>query len=210
MLGADGGTDHRLVRTKLNLKIRPAVRRCAPPAHLNIRALQGANTLSTFKAELESGLTTDTNGLSTTEDLTRAWDNAYAGIPINYRLDGNLFNLRRLQAKTKVRRENVIDPQYADEAAYVSCSLEHLQDTLNLLADSHRHAGLIINTTKTEVLAMRDPPQVPVTFRIDYQYLKNVPHFPYLGSILTETCDITNEVHRRIGLSSASFGSLSE
>ncbi|KAK3878819.1 hypothetical protein Pcinc_016629 [Petrolisthes cinctipes] len=122
------------------------------------------------------------------------------GIPINYRLDGNLCNLRRLQAKTKVRRENVIDLQYADDAAYVSCSPEHLQDTLNLLADSHSRAGLIINTTKSEVLAMRDPPQDPVTFPINNQDLKNVPQIPYLGSILTETCDITDEVHRRIGL----------
>ncbi|KAK3869758.1 hypothetical protein Pcinc_024986 [Petrolisthes cinctipes] len=51
MRGADGGTDHRLVRKKLNLKIRPPVCRCAPPAHLNICALQDANTLSTFKAD---------------------------------------------------------------------------------------------------------------------------------------------------------------
>ena len=131
-----------------------------------------------------------------------------AGIPIKYRLDGNLFNLRRLQAKTKVTKVIIRDLQYADDAAYVSCSSEHLQHTLNTLADTYNRAGLTINTSKTEVLIMRDPPQDPVTFHINNQQLKTVPHFPYLGSIITDTGDITNEVHRRISLASASFGRL--
>lgn len=131
-----------------------------------------------------------------------------AGVPIKYRLDGNMFNLRRLQAKTKVTKEAIIDLQYADDAAYVSCSPDTMQHTLNLIAGTYNRAGLIINTTKTEVLTMRDPPQDPATFSINNEELKNVAHFSYLGSALTETCEITNEVHRRIGLASASFGRL--
>lgn len=56
---------------------------------------------------------------------------------------------------------------------------------------------------------MREQHQDQVIFKIHNQELKNVPHFPYLGSVLTETCDITNEIHRRIGLASTSFGRLS-
>jgi len=40
-----------------------------------------------------------------------------AGIPINFRLDGNLFDVRRLQAKTKVSSDTIFDLQYADDAA---------------------------------------------------------------------------------------------
>ena len=45
-----------------------------------------------------------------------------AGIPINFRLDGNLFNIRRLQAKTKVSSDTIFDLQYADDAAIPSHS----------------------------------------------------------------------------------------
>ena len=38
-------------------------------------------------------------------------------LPINFLLDGNLFNIRRLQAKTKVSRDTIFDLQYADDAA---------------------------------------------------------------------------------------------
>ena len=42
------------------------------------------------------------------------------GVPFNFRLDGSLFNLRRLQAKTKTSLDNVFDLQYADDAAVPS------------------------------------------------------------------------------------------
>lgn len=76
------------------------------------------------------------------------WFPPDVGIPINYRLDGNLFNLRHLQAKTEVTNKMVIDLQYVDDAAYASSSPEQLHDTLNHLADTYSRAGLIINTPK--------------------------------------------------------------
>ena len=116
-------------------------------------------------------------------------------LAITYRLEGNLFNLRRFQAKTKVTKETILDLQYADDAAYVSCSPAPLQETLDIIAETYNRAGLIMNTNKTEVLRMPDPPQDPYTFRINIHDLKNVQHFPYLGSLLTETCDLTQEMH---------------
>ena len=40
-----------------------------------------------------------------------------AGIPYTYRLDGRLFNLRRLKAETKVSNDRIYELQYADDAA---------------------------------------------------------------------------------------------
>ncbi|KAI8511993.1 hypothetical protein Bbelb_110930 [Branchiostoma belcheri] len=46
------------------------------------------------------------------------------------------------------------------------------------------------------------------TFRIKDTPLKNVSTFTYLGSVLNASGDISDEVQRRIGLTSASFGRL--
>ena len=39
------------------------------------------------------------------------------GIPIRYRFDGKLFNLRRLQAKSKVQRKMLDELLFADDMA---------------------------------------------------------------------------------------------
>ena len=131
------------------------------------------------------------------------------GVRINYRMDGSLFNLRRLQAKTKVTEEAIYDLQYADDAALVGSSPEGLQRIIDAVADAYTRSGLAINTGKTEVLSMSRPSHTPTVFHVNQQPLKNVQQFTYLGSVLTDSCDLTSEVQRRIGLASAAFGRLS-
>ena len=55
-----------------------------------------------------------------------------AGISINFRLGGNLFYIRRLQAKTKVSTDTIFDLQYADDAAILSHTAAGLQHSLDL------------------------------------------------------------------------------
>ncbi|CAH1231299.1 Hypp378 [Branchiostoma lanceolatum] len=129
-------------------------------------------------------------------------------VPLTYRLDGNLFNLRRLRAPTKVHHESILELQYADDAAVVGCTAEGLQRNLNVLDNTYTRAGLSINTGKTEVLNQSATQAAPIDFLIKDTTLKNVPSFTYLGSTLSVNCDITDEVQRRIGLASASFGRL--
>ena len=38
--------------------------------------------------------------------------------------------------------------------------------------------------------------------------MSDVDHFRYLGSVLTDKCDLTDEIYRRIGLAAAAFGNL--
>ena len=72
------------------------------------------------------------NGLPTT-----------AGIPYTYRLDGSLFNLRRLKAETKVSNDWIYELQYADDAAIPAHSAADLQSSLDILSTAYRRAGLL-------------------------------------------------------------------
>ena len=49
--------------------------------------------------------------------LTDAFQDVDAGFPIRYRFDGKLLNLRRLQAKSKVKTDVVDKLLYADDLA---------------------------------------------------------------------------------------------
>jgi len=80
------------------------------------------------------------------------------GIPFKNRLDGSLFNLRRLQAQTKVCTDTVFELQYADDAALPSHEPTDLQDNLSTLAGTYQKAGLTVNTKKTEILSSGPDP----------------------------------------------------
>lgn len=109
--------------------------------------------------------------------------------------------------KPKHTVEAIHELQYADDTAFVSSSPDGLQRTINAVAEAYSRSGLAINTGKTEVLNMCQPP-IPALL-INQQPLKNVEEFTYLGSVLSNTNDLSSEVQRRIGLASASFGRLS-
>ena len=47
--------------------------------------------------------------------LMDAFQDSNTGFPIRYRFDGNIFNLRRLQAKTKVQTDVLDEFLYADD-----------------------------------------------------------------------------------------------
>ena len=88
-----------------------------------------------------------------------------------YRLDGGLFNLRCLQAKTKTSSAVISALQYADDAAFPSLAADGLQRSLDIMSDTYLCAGLIINTIMTEILSTSSP-DAP-TFFITWNQLKN-------------------------------------
>lgn len=121
------------------------------------------------------------------------------GVRLSSRLEGNLFNTWRLQAKTRVTEEAIHELQYAEDTAITSSSQHGLQHTLNAVADAYTRSGLAINVNKTEVLSVCEQLREPAEFTISQQPLKNIQQITYLGSLLTETCDLTNEIQRRTG-----------
>ena len=63
--------------------------------------------------------------------LKRAFDKTTEGIYFRTRSDGRLFNLVRLRAKTKVRKDLISDMLFADDAADATHTQEELQSLMN-------------------------------------------------------------------------------
>ena len=129
-------------------------------------------------------------------------------VGIEYLLGGGLFNLRCLQSKTKTSSAVISALQYADDAAFPILTADGLQRSLDVMSLAYLHAGLIINTTKTEILSSSSP-DAP-NFSISGNQFNNSENFAYLGSILSFSGDLRNEIKRRINLASSAFCRLSK
>ena len=121
--------------------------------------------------------------------LKEAMSKTTAEIYICFRMTGKLFNLRRLQATTKVVEELIQELLYADDCALFAHSEKELKEMSDLSSAAAVSFGLTINLTKTEVMHQRPPndtsTQAEVNIVLNGVKLNEVPHFTYLGSILS-------------------------
>ena len=134
--------------------------------------------------------------------------NAEDQLKVQFRLDGNLFNLRRLQSVTKTTMAHLMELQYADDCALVAHSPDALQRSLNIVSSIYQAMGLKVNINKTEILSQQIIAGNPPVFHLNGEVIKQVDSFTYLGSILTKKHNIDEEIVARINHASASFGRL--
>ena len=150
-----------------------------------------------------------------TTTASASFDRDTDGVTLHYRFDGGLFNTRRLRSRTKISKSSLVELQYADDAALVSHSEDGLQRILNATCAAYVDAGMLVNTTKTEVLVQRTGagttrPQREPHFNIGGAELSVVKRFTYLGSVLSDSCTLDAEIDRRIALAAAAFGNLTK
>ena len=71
--------------------------------------------------------------------LMGAFQDSDTGFPIRYRFDGNIFNLRRLQAKTKVQTDVLDEPLYDDMHKNVSseAKMQRAMDQVSQSCDNY-------------------------------------------------------------------------
>ncbi|KAL8606845.1 hypothetical protein ACOMHN_036483 [Nucella lapillus] len=74
------------------------------------------------------------------------------GVYIRYRMDGSLFDLRHLSAKTKTINKFILEALFADDCALMAHTESTLQLIVNKFAKASRLFGLTISLGKTEVL----------------------------------------------------------
>ena len=142
--------------------------------------------------------------------LTAAFQDGDNGIPIRYRCNGKLINLRRLQAKPKVQIEVLDEFLFADGMAKGAPTEEKIQNGVDQVSESCDNYDLTISIQKTEVVyqpAPGKPCKEPI-ITVKDQRLQVVDKFTYLGSTLSRVVHIDDEVNARIAKASAAFGRL--
>ncbi|KAJ1154962.1 hypothetical protein NDU88_007701 [Pleurodeles waltl] len=135
-------------------------------------------------------------------------DDEETSIKIRCRTDGRLFNLRRLQAKTKAEEDSVHNFLFADDCPVNAATKAHMQQSMNRFSTAYRNFGLTISTKKTEVLNQSAPQKTYTepTITTEGEILKAVDRFTYLSSTLSRSVSIDDAVETRITKASSAFG----
>jgi len=109
-------------------------------------------------------------------------------VPVHFRPDESVSNLRRLQAHTKTLSAVIRELLYADD-----CALAHTLSDAQQLFDRFREAacrfGLTVSLNKTEVMMKPSPntAYIPPVIQASDITLNAVDKFCSLGSILANT-----------------------
>ena len=142
--------------------------------------------------------------------LTDAFQDGDNDISMRYRFDGKLFNLRRLQAKSKVQTEVLDEFLFADDMAKGALTEKKMQKSVDQVSDSCDSYDLTISIKKTEVVYNSAPGKLykEPTITVKGPQLQMVDKFTYLASTLSRVVHIDDEVNARIAKASAAFGRL--
>ena len=142
--------------------------------------------------------------------LMDAFRDTDVGIGINYHTNGSVFNLKRLQAKTKVISDTVNNFLFADNCTLNSASEADMQHSIDKFAEACNNFGLTISMKKTEVMHQPAPGKTYAepNIAINGQQLHAVNKFTYLGSTLLINVVIDDEVNARLSKASAAFSRL--
>ena len=142
--------------------------------------------------------------------LSHAVRDLEKGVYIRYRLDGSLFDLRRLTAKTKSLQALLQVVLFTDDCALVAHTETDLQRMMDRFSDASKLFGVTVSLGNTKVLHQPAPnthPPAP-TIIIDDTTFSNVEHFKYLGSTISCDGSLDKELGTRISKASQALGRL--
>ena len=142
--------------------------------------------------------------------LLVAFRDCEVGVPVRFRTDGNVFNLRRLQARTKTFAAMIRDLLYADDCALLAHSEADAQHLFDRFYTAASRFGLTVSLKKTEVMLQPHNRSSFISPSITAGDVKLpvVDKFCYLGCILTSDAKADEDINSRIAKASAAFGRL--
>ena len=116
---------------------------------------------------------------------------------LGYRLDGSLFDLRILNAKTTTLERLITDELFADDCVLMAHPEPGLQTIVDRFAETTQFFCLTICLGKTEVL-YEPVPAPPHKVYMAGTELKAVDHFRYMGNIIYSDASLDKEIAGRI------------
>ena len=142
---------------------------------------------------------------------TGAFQDGDIGMPIRYRFDGKVFNVRGLQAQSKVQTEVLDEFLSADDMTKGAPTEKKMQKGVNQMSDSCDSYDLTISIKTTEVVYQpaHGKPYKEPTITVKGQRLQVVDMFIYLGSTLSGVVHIDNEVRAKASPTELSSSDLS-
>ena len=141
--------------------------------------------------------------------LIEALHGLSSGIALRYKLDGRLFDVRRLKGKNTLK-SLMQALMYADDCALVSHSTSDCQHLLDSFKRATDIFGLTISVQKTEVLYQSLSSPTNPAIQLGNNDLKVSESFTYLGSVISNTATLDKEITTRIQKAAKSFGTLKD
>ncbi|KAL8577650.1 hypothetical protein ACOMHN_060761 [Nucella lapillus] len=125
-------------------------------------------------------------------------------------MDGYLFDLRRLSAKTKTIDKLILEALFTDDCALMAHTESALQLIVNMFAVASCLFGLTIILGKTEVLFQPSPLTTGChpSISIEGTELKTVEEFKYIGSVISSDGALDKEINVKICKASQALGRL--
>ena len=129
--------------------------------------------------------------------LNHAPHDSTHGVYLRYKLDGSLFDMGRLNARTRTLERLIMEALLADDCTLMAQSEHELQTIESRFAKAPHLFCLTISLNKTEV--MHQPaPRSTATPSIDSIQLKSVNHFKYLGIVISLDSTLNSEMRASI------------
>lgn len=136
---------------------------------------------------------------------------SHRGVEIRFRIDGDIFDLQKLKAHSKIQKMTITELLFADDAAICALTEEDLQTIIQVFYETFSEFGLELAINKTQVMLQKAFPQEErpnPTILIHGQPLEVVKQFKYLGSQLHHDASTSAEIAWRVKQSAAAFSKL--
>lgn len=109
--------------------------------------------------------------------------------------------------------ERLLDLDYADDIVALTHTMREMKEFLDDLIRFALEVGLKINVSKTKVIRINPPKTTRNSIehlKIGNETIQEVEKYIYLGSIVSKSGGVEEDIGNRIRLASAAFGSLRE